>query len=215
MRSATRSNLLVPEIREVMDIRQASDYLGISPDTLYKYASEGFVPAFKLGNRWRFKRSRLDEWMDRQSEAQAAVTGRAQTRKPHEFPTTSGKTLKPQAKPRYIQEYRSFAPTGIPLCGDPPCRGGSYMRNAAARSNLLVPEIREVMDIRQASDYLGISPDTLYKYASDGFVPAFKLGNRWRFKRSRLDEWMDRQSDLQAASPEIDPHAKKPVRPAL
>ena len=69
------------------------------------------------------------------------------------------------------------------------------MRNSAARSNLLVPEVREVMDIRQASDYLGISPDTLYKYASEGFVPAFKLGNRWRFKRSRLDEWMDRQSD--------------------
>ena len=75
------------------------------------------------------------------------------------------------------------------------------MRNAAARSNLLVPEVREVMDIRQASDYLGISPDTLYKYASEGFVPAFKLGNRWRFKRSRLDEWMDRQSDLHAAEP--------------
>ena len=73
------------------------------------------------------------------------------------------------------------------------------MRNSAARSNLLVPEVREVMDIRQASDYLGISPDTLYKYASEGFVPAFKLGNRWRFKRSRLDEWMDRQSDQHAA----------------
>jgi excisionase family DNA binding protein len=60
------------EAREVMDIRLASDYLGISPDTLYKYASEGFVPAFKLGNRWRFKRSRLDEWMDQQS-SQAPV----------------------------------------------------------------------------------------------------------------------------------------------
>jgi excisionase family DNA binding protein len=89
------------------------------------------------------------------------------------------------------------------------------MRSAAARSNLLVPEVREVMDIRQASDYLGISPDTLYKYASEGFVPAFKLGNRWRFKRSRLDEWMDRQSDLQSTSPELDPNAKKPVRPAM
>ena len=32
------------------------------------------------------------------------------------------------------------------------------MRSAAARSNLLVPELREVMDIRQASGYLGISP---------------------------------------------------------
>jgi excisionase family DNA binding protein len=87
------------------------------------------------------------------------------------------------------------------------------MRNAAARSNLLVSEMREVMDIRQASDYLGVSPDTLYKYASEGFVPAFKLGNRWRFKRSRLDEWMDHQSDIQAGG--IDPQQKKPVRPAV
>jgi excisionase family DNA binding protein len=86
------------------------------------------------------------------------------------------------------------------------------MRNAAVRSNLLVPEVREVMDIRQASGYLGISPDTLYKYASEGFVPAFKLGNRWRFKRSRLDEWMDRQSDLQAGSAEVHPDEKKPVK---
>lgn len=89
------------------------------------------------------------------------------------------------------------------------------MRNAAARSNLLVPEVREVMDIRQASEYLAISPDTLYKYASEGFVPAFKLGNRWRFKRSRLDEWMDRQSDVRAAEAELDPHQKKPVRAAV
>ena len=89
------------------------------------------------------------------------------------------------------------------------------MRNAAVRSNLLVPEIREVMDIRQASDYLGISPDTLYKYASEGFVPAFKLGNRWRFKRSRLDEWMDRQSDIQGGVTEVDPQQKKPVKPAM
>jgi excisionase family DNA binding protein len=88
------------------------------------------------------------------------------------------------------------------------------MRNSA-KSNLLVPEIREVMDIRQASDYLGISPDTLYKYASEAFVPAFKLGNRWRFKRSRLDEWMDRQSDQMTAQPEpVLPKQKKPVKAA-
>jgi excisionase family DNA binding protein len=68
------------------------------------------------------------------------------------------------------------------------------------------------MDIRQASDYLGISPDTLYKYASENFVPAFKLGNRWRFKRSRLDEWMDKQSDMHSG---VDATKKKPVQSAL
>ena len=56
------------DLREVMNIRQASGYLGISPDTLYKYLSEGRLPAFKLGNRWRFKKTTLDRWMELQSE---------------------------------------------------------------------------------------------------------------------------------------------------
>jgi excisionase family DNA binding protein len=81
---------------------------------------------------------------------------------------------------------------------------------------LVIPKTREVMDIRQASDYLGISSDNLYKYATKGFVPAFKLGNRWRFKRSRLDEWMTRQSDLlipdEPFSP-LEPEKPKPHKP--
>jgi excisionase family DNA binding protein len=74
--------------------------------------------------------------------------------------------------------------------------------------------LREVMDIRQAAGYLGISSDTLYRYASEGFVPAFKLGNRWRFKKNLLDNWMDRQSGVVPALEEIKPRAKKPVRAA-
>jgi excisionase family DNA binding protein len=82
------------------------------------------------------------------------------------------------------------------------------MKSSTARTT----EIREVMDIRQASDYLGISPDTLYKYASESFIPAFKLGNRWRFKKSRLDEWMDRQSGVSALPEPAPVPAPKPVR---
>lgn len=63
----------VQDLREVMDIRHASRYLSISPDTLYKYLSRGKIPAFKLGNRWRFKKSMLDRWMERQSQAGNAM----------------------------------------------------------------------------------------------------------------------------------------------
>ncbi len=75
---------------------------------------------------------------------------------------------------------------------------------------------REVMDIRQAADYLGISGDTLYRYASEGFVPAFKLGNRWRFKKSLLDAWMDEKSGVKAPRPieVVAAEQKKPVRRA-
>jgi len=67
VRNETRQNM--ERLKEVMTLRQASQYLGITPDTLYKYLGERSVPAFKLGNRWRFKKDLLDRWMERKSEA--------------------------------------------------------------------------------------------------------------------------------------------------
>jgi excisionase family DNA binding protein len=58
---------IMADSREVMNIRQAAQYLGVSPDTLYKYVNEQQIPAFKLGNRWRFKKSKLDQWMEDKS----------------------------------------------------------------------------------------------------------------------------------------------------
>ncbi len=89
-----KAQTVTGEPREVMDIRQAADYLGISADTLYKYASEGFVPAFKLGNRWRFKRSRLNDWMDLQSSG-GDMARQVVEEKP---------SLRPKAKP--VQSVR-------------------------------------------------------------------------------------------------------------
>jgi excisionase family DNA binding protein len=65
--SADRAKGNMADSREVMNIRQASQYLGVSPDTLYKYVGEQKIPAFKLGNRWRFKKSKLDQWMEEKS----------------------------------------------------------------------------------------------------------------------------------------------------
>jgi excisionase family DNA binding protein len=69
-------------------------------------------------------------------------------------------------------------------------------------------ESREVMNIRQASQYLGVSADTLYKYVNEQKIPAFKLGNRWRFKKSKLDQWMEEQSA------EVEPQVKRTVKAA-
>jgi excisionase family DNA binding protein len=64
------------ETREVMDIREASEYLGVSRETLYKYIYEERIPAFKLGNRWKFKKTVLDRWMEKQSTHREERTGR-------------------------------------------------------------------------------------------------------------------------------------------
>ena len=61
--------------KEVMNVKEASHYLGISSDTLYKYVSSESIPAFKLGNRWRFKKTVLDEWMELKSKNSAVEKG--------------------------------------------------------------------------------------------------------------------------------------------
>ena len=62
------------------------------------------------------------------------------------------------------------------------------------------------MNIRQASQYLGVSPDTLYKYVGEQRIPAFKLGNRWRFKKSKIDQWMEEKTV------ETEPRGKRKVQ---
>lgn len=54
----------------------------------------------------------------------------------------------------------------------------------------------EVMTIKGVAEYLQISPDSAYQYASSGTLPGFKLGNRWRFKKSIVDAWMIQQSNV-------------------
>jgi excisionase family DNA binding protein len=69
-----------------------------------------------------------------------------------------------------------------------------FWRTGKEAGSRNMADSREVMNIRQASHYLGVSPDTLYKYVGEQRIPAFKLGNRWRFKKSRLDQWMEEKS---------------------
>ncbi len=68
-----------------------------------------------------------------------------------------------------------------------------YQVSSDAGVAFLVSESREVMNVRQASQYLGISPDTLYRYITEGEIPAFKLGNRWKLRKTILDRWMERK----------------------
>ena len=72
----------------------------------------------------------------------------------------------------------------------------------------------EVMNIRQASQYLGVSPDTLYKYVSEEKIPAFKLGNRWKFKKTILDAWMETKSAIGEERGKPPQQAQRPAKRA-
>jgi len=47
----------------VLNTEEAATLLQIHPKTLQKMAREGSVPAFRIGDLWRFRASALDEWL--------------------------------------------------------------------------------------------------------------------------------------------------------
>ena len=58
---------------DVLDVRQAAQYLRTSPQTLRRLARRRQIPGFKVGGQWRFKKSILDRW----AESQRALPGDA------------------------------------------------------------------------------------------------------------------------------------------
>ena len=49
------------------------------------------------------------------------------------------------------------------------------------------------MTIKEVAELLKASERTLYRLVRSGCLPAFKLGGMWRFRRSDIDAWIERQ----------------------
>jgi excisionase family DNA binding protein len=47
----------------MMTVREVAGYLRMHEMTIYRMARQGEIPAYKVGNRWRFNRNRLQEWL--------------------------------------------------------------------------------------------------------------------------------------------------------
>jgi excisionase family DNA binding protein len=53
------------------------------------------------------------------------------------------------------------------------------------------PEWRPtVMTLEEVARYLRINKSTVYRMARDGTLPAWKLGNVWRFKKESIESWI-------------------------
>ena len=46
------------------------------------------------------------------------------------------------------------------------------------------------MTLDEVATYLKAGKRTVYRLATGGQLPAFKLGGTWRFRRSDLDAWI-------------------------
>ena len=53
--------------------------------------------------------------------------------------------------------------------------------------------MEELLTLKELSKYLKISKPTIYKMVEQGNIPALKIANQWRFKKSDIDGWLETQ----------------------
>ena len=49
--------------KSYLTIGDVAKRFGVNVTTVYRLVQQGKLPAFKIGNQWRFSESRLEEWV--------------------------------------------------------------------------------------------------------------------------------------------------------
>jgi PTS system nitrogen regulatory IIA component len=64
---------------QLMSIKELADYLKVNVTTIYLWSQRGQIPAMKVGNLWRYRRSDIEDWLNAQRnqpvEQEAATRG--------------------------------------------------------------------------------------------------------------------------------------------
>jgi excisionase family DNA binding protein len=53
----------------------------------------------------------------------------------------------------------------------------------------------QLLTLEQVAEYFNVDKFTVYRLLSDKDLPAFKVGNQWRFKRRLIENWLAKNSN--------------------
>ena len=57
----------------------------------------------------------------------------------------------------------------------------------------------KLLTTEQVASYLKIDKFTVYRLVTQKKIPAFKVGNQWRFKKKMIDAWLIQNSNVREA----------------
>jgi len=58
-----------------------------------------------------------------------------------------------------------------------------------------------LMTIDEVADYLRVKKRTVYDWVKKGKIPAMKTVGLWRFRKDRIDTWLETDSEMNAETP--------------
>ncbi len=62
---------------------------------------------------------------------------------------------------------------------------------------------QEVLTVAEVANFLKVHPNTVYRLARKGRIPAFKMGTDWRFHRDAIVTWTQKRDHSPAKPPDL------------
>ena len=59
-----------------------------------------------------------------------------------------------------------------------------------------------LLTTQQVARYLKVDKFTVYRLVTQKKIPAFKVGNQWRFKKKMLDAWLIKNCNMRDKEPQ-------------
>jgi excisionase family DNA binding protein len=54
--------------QSLLTLEQVAEYLNVNKFTVYRLLAQNDLPAFKVGNQWRFKRELVEAWLTKNAK---------------------------------------------------------------------------------------------------------------------------------------------------
>jgi excisionase family DNA binding protein len=54
----------------------------------------------------------------------------------------------------------------------------------------------KLLTLEEVAEYLNVDKFTVYRLLAVKELPAFKVGNQWRFKRKMIENWLAQHSNV-------------------
>lgn len=185
-------------VRLTYSVRECAELLGVSTDLVYELAAARVIPATKVGRRLLISGKGLQDFLEQRFGGEVAVVNLSQSSVQEHGEADTDRISDAKPEPDQTKSTLTDLLDRLVRVNDPPLSPPPSVALPPPPST--VPQSGHqgrpdpLLSLEDVSEWLGVSPRTLYNWRHrGGGPPALRIGRHLRYRREDVQAWVDNQ----------------------